>query len=78
VSHARLAKLATRIVANNKTIEKVNINLRKAEEWLGCCEMEARGISSGFTALGAPPRLVHGLKLPSFDHAHSNVWPPRG
>ena len=75
---ARLATLASRIVANNKAIEKVNNNLPRGEEWLGCSEMEARGISSGFTALGAPPRLIHGLKLPSFGHDHSNVWPPRG
>jgi hypothetical protein len=53
---ARLAKLATRIMANNKAIEKVNNNL----------------------TLGAPPRLIHGLKLPSFGLDHSNVWPPRG
>jgi hypothetical protein len=49
----------SRIADNNKAIENVNINLPKGEEWLGCCEMEARRISSGFTTLGAPPRLIH-------------------
>jgi hypothetical protein len=74
----RLAKLAARIVANNKAITKANVDLPKEAEWLACAEMQARGISSGFTTLGAPPRLIHGLKLPSFGLDHSNVWPPRG
>ena len=75
---ARLAELATRLEANERTIEHINVRgLPAGSERLLTAEMVARGLT-GFVVKGTDiPRITKSLRLPAlrFDMHAPYEWP---